>query len=142
MRLRTESEMSGDVSSTGSKSPNQGMGEEGGGGSQPDIEEILGEREDGEDLLKLWSKLLKNWEDNVRKNAKLVRQRAREGIPGVLRGMAWQLMCGAQDHLLRDRYPALLTVSVITPSLSLSPICLFFMIQICLPVKTGMNAVL
>ena len=113
VRLRTESEMSGEVSSTGSKSPNQGVGEEGGGGvCQPDVEEVLGGREGEEDSLKMWSHLLKNWEESVKKNAKQVRQRAREGIPGILRGMAWQLMCGAQDHNLRDRYPVLLTVSI------------------------------
>ncbi|CAI7995712.1 Ecotropic viral integration site 5 protein, partial [Geodia barretti] len=109
VRLRTESEMSGEVSSTGSKSPNQGVGEEGGGGGQPDVEDTQGVSEDAEDTLRVWSHLLKNWEENVRKSVKQVRQRAREGIPGVLRGMAWQLMCGAQDHNLRDRYPALLT---------------------------------
>ena len=114
VRLRTESEMSGEVSSTGSKSPNQGVGEEGGGGGgQPDVEDTQGVSEDAEDTLRVWSHLLKNWEENVRKSVKQVRQRAREGIPGVLRGMAWQLMCGAQDHNLRDRYPALLTVSVL-----------------------------
>ena len=116
VRLRTESEMSGEVSSTGSKSPNQGVGEEGGGGGQPDVEDTQGVSEDAEDTLRVWSHLLKNWEENVRKNVKQVRQRAREGIPGVLRGMAWQLMCGAQDHNLRDRYPALLTVSVLSVS--------------------------
>ena len=130
VRLRTESEMSGEVSSTGSKSPNQVVGEEGGGG-QPDMEDTQGGGEDTEDTLRVWSHLLKNWEESVRKNTKQVRQRAREGIPGVLRGMAWQLMCGAQDHNLRDRYPALLTVSVLSVLLSLCVcVCVFKLVNL------------
>ena len=71
-------------------------------------------KEEGEDSWLVWSKILKNWEESFKKNQKQIRQLAREGIPGALRGMAWQLMCGAHDHNLRDRYPALLTVSFCT----------------------------
>ena len=99
--LRTESELSGEISS-GSKSPNLG----GGGGGE---EEIV--MEDGEDSWQAWSEVLKNWDENFKRNGKHIRQMVRDGIPGPLRGMAWQLMCGAQDLHLRDRYPVLLTVS-------------------------------
>ena len=112
VRLRTESELSGEISSE-SKSPHliirgEEGGEEGGGSESLEREETL--KEEGEDLWLVWSEILKNWDENYKRNLKNIRQLARAGIPGALRGIAWQLMCGAQDHNLRDRYPALLTV--------------------------------
>ena len=101
VRLRAESELS-EVSSSESKSPSGG-----GGGVERGLEEEVSREEDS---WKVWSELLRNWEESIRKQQKTVRQRVREGIPGALRGMAWQLMCGAQEHNLRDRYPELLTV--------------------------------
>ena len=90
------------MSSSESKSPSGG-----GGGVERGLEEEVSKEEDS---WKVWSELLRNWEESIRKQQKTVRQRVREGIPGALRGMAWQLMCGAQEHNLRDRYPELLTV--------------------------------
>ena len=63
-----------------------------------------------EDLWQKWSPLLKNWEESERKSQKLIRQLARQGIPAQLRGMAWQLMAGAHDQELKDKYPVLITV--------------------------------
>jgi len=62
-----------------------------------------------EDLWQKWSPLLKNWEESERKSQKLIRQLARQGIPAQLRGMAWQLMAGAHDQELKDKYPVLIT---------------------------------
>jgi hypothetical protein len=130
--------MSGELSSTGSKSPNLGPGGEEeeetaaereglkeettavGEGLKEDAVEREGLKEEttvegeglkgeGEDQWRVWSELLRNWEESFRRGQKQVRARVREGIPGPLRGMAWQLMSGAQDHDLRDLYPALLT---------------------------------
>lgn len=67
-------------------------------------------KEEGEDLWLVWSEILKNWEESFKRSQKQIRRLVRQGIPGPLRGMAWQLMCGAQDRNLRDRYPSLLTV--------------------------------
>lgn len=88
-----------------------GEGEGEGGVDKPTEtggEEVV--KEEGEDLWVVWSDILKNWEENFKRNQKQIRQLVRQGIPGPLRGMAWQLMCGPHDHNLRDRYPSLLTV--------------------------------
>ena len=95
---------------SGSKSPGEGGGDR---DKQTEAEKEASEvstKEEGEDLWMVWSTILKNWEESYKRNQKQIRQLARQGIPGPLRGIAWQLMCGTPDHELRDRYPALMTV--------------------------------
>ena len=74
-------------------------------------EEEERDKEEGENLWNVWSSLLKNWEESSRRNHKMIHQLVREGIPQPLRAMAWQLLSGAHDTGLRDRYPSLITVS-------------------------------
>ncbi len=65
-----------------------------------------------EELWFKWSELLRNVEDSLKKKTQVIKQLARQGIPDQLRGMAWQLLSGSQDNVLKERYPALITVSV------------------------------
>ena len=63
-----------------------------------------------EELWSQWSQLLKNWEENEKRQAKLIKQLARQGIPEHLRGMAWQLLSNSQNQELKEYYPSLITV--------------------------------
>ena len=62
----------------------------------------------------MWGSVLKNWEENVKKNNKIIKQLVRKGIPGPLRGMAWQLLSGPHDEALKNMYPSLIIVRIIT----------------------------
>lgn len=55
-----------------------------------------------------WGQLIGNWNDAQRKKPKFVREMVRRGIPNALRGMVWQLLCGARDLPLKDQYPQLI----------------------------------
>lgn len=57
-----------------------------------------------------WGQLIGNWNDAHRKRPKYVRDMVRRGIPNALRGMVWQLLCGAQDFALKELYPQLIKV--------------------------------
>ena len=59
-----------------------------------------------------WGQLIGNWNDAQRKKPKLVKEMVRRGIPNALRGMVWQLLCGARDLPLREEYPQLIKVHV------------------------------
>ena len=52
---------------------------------------------------------MKNWDE--KRNGKIVRSLVRQGIPDPLRGVAWQLLSKAQDHI-KKLFPTLITVSV------------------------------
>ena len=67
-----------------------------------------------EELWSQWSQLLKNWEESEKRQAKLIKQLARQGIPEHLRGMAWQLLSKSQNQELKEYYPSLITVSHVT----------------------------
>jgi len=58
----------------------------------------------------LWGVILRDWEENSKKKAKLIRQLVYQGIPEHMRGMAWQCLSGAHNRELRDKYPKLITV--------------------------------
>jgi len=58
----------------------------------------------------LWGVILRDWEENCKKKAKLIRQLVYQGIPEHMRGMAWQCLSGAHNRELRDKYPKLITV--------------------------------
>ena len=74
-----------------------------------------------EELWSRWSQLLKNWEESEKRQAKLIKQLVRRGIPEHLRGMAWQLLSNSQNQELKEYYPSLITVSQpLSLSLSLS----------------------
>ena len=64
-------------------------------------------------LSSLWSGLLKNWEESVKKSGKIIKQLVRRGIPDPLRGMAWQLLSGPHNEELKKMYPSLITVRLV-----------------------------
>ena len=61
-----------------------------------------------------WGQVIGNWNDAQRRRPKLVRDMVRRGIPNALRGMVWQLLCGARDLPLRDQYPQLIKVTLLS----------------------------
>ena len=78
-------------------------GEGGGEGGETKLED--------EELLEVWSGLLRTWEESSKKNQKQIKALARRGIPAHMRAMAWQLLSGAHVSELKDAYPALINVS-------------------------------
>ncbi|XP_065916983.1 EVI5-like protein isoform X2 [Dysidea avara] len=62
-----------------------------------------------EELWELWGIILRDWEENSKKKAKLIRQLVYQGIPEHMRGMAWQCLSGAHNREVRDKYPKLIT---------------------------------
>jgi hypothetical protein len=53
---------------------------------------------------------MRNWDDIWKKNVKVIHNLVRKGIPGPLRGLAWQMLVGQQVTELKDKYPSLITV--------------------------------
>ncbi len=72
---------------------------------------------------RIWGSVLKNWEENVKKNNKLIKQLVRRGVPDPLRGMAWQLLSGPHDESLKKMYPSLIIVRI-----RLLRLCLFVLL--------------
>ncbi|XP_031562131.1 ecotropic viral integration site 5 protein homolog isoform X2 [Actinia tenebrosa] len=64
--------------------------------------------DEGDDVYLEWGQLMSNWEYAVKKKPKNVRDMVRKGIPNALRGLVWQLLCGARDSPLKDEYPKLI----------------------------------
>ena len=62
------------------------------------------------DSFRQWGQLIGNWNDALKKRSKFVRDMVRRGIPNALRGMVWQLLCGAHDLPLKHQYPQLIQV--------------------------------
>ena len=67
---------------------------------------------EGADLYNQWGKVIADWDDMFRKRSKNVREMVRKGIPNALRGMVWQLLCGARDSALKEDYPKLIKVKL------------------------------
>ncbi|XP_065198293.1 EVI5-like protein [Sycon ciliatum] len=52
------------------------------------------------DIYQVWGELLSSWEDTQKRKGKQLQRLVRGGIPGKLRGLAWQLLSGAKNHLI------------------------------------------
>ena len=76
----------------------------------PETPENYEEICEGADLYNQWGRVIANWDEVFRKRTKEVREMVRQGIPNALRGMVWQLLCGARDSPLKDDYPKLIKV--------------------------------
>lgn len=76
----------------------------------PETPENYDEICDEGDVYLEWGQLMSNWEYAVKKKPKNVRDMVRKGIPNALRGLVWQLLCGARDSPLKDEYPKLIKV--------------------------------
>jgi hypothetical protein len=60
-------------------------------------------------VLNQWGDVMRNWDDIWKKNVKVIHNLVRKGIPGPLRGLAWQMLVGQQVTELKDKYPSLIT---------------------------------
>uniref|UniRef100_A0A8C4Q8E2 Rab-GAP TBC domain-containing protein n=1 Tax=Eptatretus burgeri TaxID=7764 RepID=A0A8C4Q8E2_EPTBU len=56
----------------------------------------------------LWGQLVAEWEETTRKGSRGVKELVRKGIPHHFRGIAWQLLCGAQALPVKAQYSDLL----------------------------------
>uniref|UniRef100_A0A1X7VAF8 Rab-GAP TBC domain-containing protein n=1 Tax=Amphimedon queenslandica TaxID=400682 RepID=A0A1X7VAF8_AMPQE len=77
--------------------------------SGSEINSVTSRSNEDERILIVWSDVMKNWEEISRKNFKFIRSLVLRGIPGPMRGMAWQLLAGAQTMTLKTQYPSLIT---------------------------------
>eukprot|EP00118_Oscarella_pearsei_P023239 m.275037 g.275037 ORF g.275037 m.275037 type:complete len:600 (+) comp40594_c1_seq5:1324-3123(+) len=64
-----------------------------------------------EDVYLVWGAVIANWDENIQKRPKYVRQLVREGIPDAVRGLAWQLLSKSFDSPLKETYSDLLEMS-------------------------------
>ncbi|XP_065829801.1 EVI5-like protein [Oscarella lobularis] len=64
-----------------------------------------------EDVYLAWGAVIANWDENVQKRPKHVRQLVRDGIPEAVRGLAWQLLSKSFDSPLKETYGELLELS-------------------------------
>ena len=65
---------------------------------------------EGSDLYVQWGQVIGSWNDVFRRKPKNVKNLVRKGIPNALRGMVWQLLSGARDSPLKEKYPLLIKV--------------------------------
>ena len=65
-----------------------------------------------EDVYLAWGAVIANWDENVQKRPKHVRQLVRDGIPEAVRGLAWQLLSKSFDSPLKETYGELLEVTL------------------------------
>ncbi|KAJ3179202.1 GTPase-activating protein [Irineochytrium annulatum] len=56
-----------------------------------------------------WGKVMNNYEDIARRQARLLTKKLQQGIPDAIRGMVWQLMSRGKSVELEATYRALLT---------------------------------
>lgn len=75
-------------------------------GTPENCEEV---REESDPYLE-WGQVISSWNDIFRRKPKNVKNLVRKGIPNALRGMVWQLLCGARDSPLKEKYPLLIEV--------------------------------
>ncbi|CAM9098021.1 unnamed protein product, partial [Lampetra fluviatilis] len=64
-----------------------------------------------EDAWSVWGHLVNEWEEVSRKRDKHVKELVRKGIPHHFRGIAWQLLCGAQNLPVKRQYSELLKLT-------------------------------
>jgi hypothetical protein len=66
-----------------------------------------------EELCKTWSQLITDWDSNVKKKSKYIRELAWKGIPNPMRSLVWPLLAGVNMAYspLKEMYPKLLAVS-------------------------------
>ena len=62
---------------------------------------------------KTWSQLIADWDSNVKKKSKYIRELAWKGIPNPMRSLVWPLLAGVNMAYspLKEMYPKLLAVS-------------------------------
>ena len=75
-------------------------------GTPENYEEVCEES----DLYLEWGHVIGSCGDVFRRKPKNVKNLVRKGIPNALRGMVWQLLCGARDSPLKEQYPVLIKV--------------------------------
>jgi hypothetical protein len=63
-----------------------------------------------EELCKTWSQLITDWDSNVKKKSKYIRELAWKGIPNPMRSLVWPLLAGVNMAYspLKEMYPKLL----------------------------------
>lgn len=60
--------------------------------------------ESEEDIWNLWGQVVNDWPNFYKKQNAYLKELVRKGIPHHFRGIAWQLLCGANDSLVKKQY--------------------------------------
>ena len=61
--------------------------------------------------MELWGEIIRDWEENMKRRPKFVRDLTHQGIPDGCRCIAWQYFTGAWESSLVGKYADLLQVS-------------------------------
>uniref|UniRef100_A0A5S6R3M8 Rab-GAP TBC domain-containing protein n=1 Tax=Trichuris muris TaxID=70415 RepID=A0A5S6R3M8_TRIMR len=67
--------------------------------------------EDSVDIFEIWSHLVKNWSVESKRNPQRIKQLVRQGIPGPVRALVWQLLCSADHDNARCLYAEFIRAS-------------------------------
>ncbi|XP_076343403.1 ecotropic viral integration site 5 ortholog-like isoform X2 [Tachypleus tridentatus] len=62
------------------------------------------EDEQLEDVWVIWGRIVNDWEYHIKKKNLFVKEQVRKGIPHHFRGIAWQLLCNAQNCPAKHQY--------------------------------------
>lgn len=60
--------------------------------------------ESEEDIWYIWSQVVQDWPNFSKKQSGHLKELVRKGIPCHFRAIAWQLLCGANDSLVKKQY--------------------------------------
>ena len=58
----------------------------------------------------MWGEIIRDWEDNMKRRPKFIRDLTHKGIPEKMRGMIWQYFTGAWESSLVSKYAELIQV--------------------------------
>lgn len=62
-------------------------------------------------LFQQWGEIIRDWEENMKRRPKFIRDLTHKGIPEGMRGMVWQYFTGAWESSLVGKYADLIQVA-------------------------------
>ncbi|XP_076347706.1 ecotropic viral integration site 5 ortholog-like isoform X2 [Tachypleus tridentatus] len=64
-----------------------------------------------EDVWIIWGKIVNDWDNHMKKRHLYVKEQVRKGIPHHFRGLAWQLLCNAQNCSAKEHFAEYIKIS-------------------------------
>lgn len=71
------------------------------------------DKSDGFDYetFQVWGEIIRDWDENMKRRPKFVKDLTHKGIPEAMRCIVWQYFTGAWESSLVGQYASLITVS-------------------------------
>ena len=60
----------------------------------------------------VWGEIIRDWEENMRRRPKAIRDLTHKGVPETMRSIVWQYFTGAWESSLVGKYKDLIQVCV------------------------------